>query len=54
VAERSGDTAFGRKTITVVRAMLVRARSGVALRFPPQSKRFVVAHRFVATTTLAA
>ena len=34
--------------------MLVHAKSGVALRFPPQSKKFVVAHGFVATTTLAA
>jgi hypothetical protein len=40
VAERSGDTAFGRKTLTVGSCDARRCESGVALRFPPQSKKF--------------
>jgi hypothetical protein len=40
VAERSGDTAFGRKTITVGSCDARPCKSGVALRFPPQSKKF--------------
>jgi hypothetical protein len=37
VAERSGDTAFGRAMRMEISTILVRAKSGVALRFPPQS-----------------
>ena len=38
MAERSGDTAFGRKTIKVHLGDARSCQSGVALRFPPQSK----------------
>ena len=41
VAERSSDTAFGRKTITVGSCDARPCESGVALRFPPQSKNLV-------------
>jgi hypothetical protein len=42
-AERSGDGAFAREMIHKRTEILVRAKSGVALRFPPQSKTRVVA-----------
>jgi len=38
VAERSGDTAFARAVSLKIRLGFLRAKSGVALRFPPQSK----------------
>jgi hypothetical protein len=41
VVERSGDTAFGRKTITVGSCNAHPCESGVALRFPPHSKNLV-------------
>jgi hypothetical protein len=38
VAERSGDTAFGRMENLRARNDFCALESGVALRFPPQSK----------------
>ena len=43
VAERSGDTAFGREQHVNPEAVS-RRQSGVALRFPPQSKTLFTAH----------
>ena len=40
VAKRSGDTAFGRTRHIELSNHLVRAKSGMALRFPPQSMTY--------------
>jgi hypothetical protein len=42
VAERSGDTAFARKKISRTHHHHRAHESGVALRFPPQSKTHLV------------
>jgi hypothetical protein len=42
VAERSGDTAFARKKISRTHHHHRAHESGVALRFPPQSKTYLV------------
>jgi hypothetical protein len=45
VAERSGDTAFGRTEIFLKNENIQAHESGVALRFPPQSMtRFLTLH----------
>jgi cytochrome c peroxidase len=60
VAERSGDTAFGRASGSRIFEKLLTRESGVALRFPPQSKIaywlaiflcsfFIVVNSFAAT-----